>query len=279
MEPRVVLSGGSLTQHVALSHTAARAAHVPADVTAADSQVLSTMSTSLSNYSTLQIQLDGLAARLQTQSRSARQGTANHAQSLVKKFVKLENKAYKKIVALAPTVTGDPVFSALLQMEQSTHQDLLTVKTQVLPQFRLLIGATFATKPTSAELSLSDSATASHVRGHANAVEARGHELAASDEADIVMASFIFLLDSMVEPLNDIAKAPNTSCGFVGSHSLPVFNGLLDVIQVFYETLSPFLSSDVADTFVNEFNGVVNQYNAAVTRTNAILASSRIHTP
>ncbi len=279
LEARVVLNGGHAAVGAAPAHTAARAADVAAQVTSADTQVLNLMEASLSKYANLQIQLDGLATKLQKQSRSARTATANHAQTLVKKFVKLENKNYKPIVALARTVTGDPVFSALFQLEASTHQDLLTVKTQVLPQFRLLIGATFSANATQSRLNVSAAATDFHAGGQANALDAGGPERDIdSGEADSVMENLVILMDALSSPLQALSNAPNTSCAFVASHSLRPYSTLLDVMLVFYDALQPLLSSDEQEEFVAVYNQVVTVFNAAVTRTNQILASSSIHT-
>jgi hypothetical protein len=225
--------------------------------------------------------LDALAAKLQTQSRSARTATANHAQRLVNKFVKLENKNFKPIVALARTVTGDPVFSSLFQLEAGVHQDLLTVKTQVLPQFRLLIGATFSENTPQSEQSVSG-VHDSHAPGQSNALDARGPERDDENpsEADAVIVSLVPFLVAMDLALYFIADPPeaNLSCSFVESHSLGLYNNLLNVMRLIYNTLEPILTSDVAQQFVNAFNATVAIYNTAVMETNEILDSGSIET-
>ena len=208
-----------------------------------------------------------------------RKPTASHAQTLVKQFLKLENKRYKPIVALAPTVAGDTAASALVQFEQSLHQDVLTVKTQVLPQFRLLVGATFVAGGPKSRMRFASPAATSSNSGPGRLPSAvRLADQSNADEVAGVLFSFQLLLTALEGPLENIASAPNTSCAWVASHSLSAYSHLLDVIQVFDEVLGPFVDAELQDSYVAEYNRVVGLYNAAVTHTNQILASNQIIT-
>ena len=280
LENRMVLHGGSVVAHQAALLRAAVASHkVTAQATSAETQVLSTISSTFSSYGTLQVQLDALAARLQHQKTSARKATAAHAQTLVKKFLKLENKRYKPIVALAPTVAGDAAASALVQFEQSLHQTVTTVKSQVLPQFRLLVGATFVAGGAKTRASLGAPASTPSTGGpvgHASAV--RLADGLGTSAADSILLNFEILLGGLGGPLDNIKNAPDTSCASVASAQLKSFAHLLDVVEVFFEVLAPLASSDAVNAFVAGYNALIGDYNAAVTRNNQILASNQIIT-
>jgi hypothetical protein len=281
LENRLVLHGagaGVAGHHAARVHDAVASRHVFAQATSAETQVLNIISATYSSYGSLQAQLDSLATRLQHQTTSARRGTASHAQKLVQKFVKLENKRYKPIIALGPTVAGDTAAAALVQFEQNLHQTVLTVKTQVLPQFRLLVNATFVSGAPQSRLTKAAAASSSSTTGPAAHTSAVHLADQSKDEAQGVMFSFTLLLYALIAPLNNVASAPDTSCAWVASHSLNAYAHLLDVIEVFYHALSSSLSEETDNTFVGIYNKVVGAYNAAVTRTNAILASNQIIT-
>jgi hypothetical protein len=280
LENRVVLHAGVVSAHHAALVQAAGRSH-PLDstgLTSAETQLMSTISATISSYNTLQVQLDSLAARLQHQKTSAQRTTASKAQNLVKKFIKLENKRYKPLIALEPSVSGTTAGTALLQFEQGLHQSVLMVKTQVLPQFRLLVGATFASAGPKSRVNLDAIASAKGAGQGAHTDAARPADENGTPEVNAVLFNLQILLTALISPLNNIAGAPDDSCAFTAAHSLAIFSHLLDLAQVFYEVLSPLASEDVANAFVGTYNLVVGAYNNAVTATNKILASGSIHT-
>jgi hypothetical protein len=272
LEARIALHGGPVRAAVQIHPVAT-------DPNAAASQVLNTIATTLGQYDALQVNLDALAAKLQNESRSARQADANHAQSLVKRFFKQENKRYKQVVALAATVSGSPVFTPVFQLDQSIHQNLLVFKAQIVPTFRLLVGATFSPAKTSSPAIAQDTANMSRAAGHVQSAKLRPADDTESSEAERLLAGLAVSLEALSgDTLKNIANAPNTSCAFTASRALHFVNALLDVIQGVYEALAPLTSTGFQDEFVATFNDVVMQYNAAVVHNNAILATHTVTT-
>jgi hypothetical protein len=115
LETRLVLHGSAWSGAIPIPQAAV-------DPVAAGAQVLTISQTSIAQFKALQLKLDTLSARLQHQTHSARQATVNHVQTIVQQFVKQENKRYKQVQAIAATVSGSAMFTAVAQFEQGIHQ-------------------------------------------------------------------------------------------------------------------------------------------------------------
>ena len=275
LESRIVL-------HAGLAHAALAAKPAAADPGAATTQVLNTLGTTLSQYEALQVQLDALATKMQFQSRKGRTADANHAQSLVKKFLKQENKRYKPIVMLAPTVQNSAVFSAALQLEQGVHQAMLTVKQAVVPAFRLMINATFTATGASPTLfsrgNAPDLAISAGPARTAKSVEALPAATTPDPDAEDALIALGALFGGMYSALQNIAGLTDACGAYTASSHLKLYNRMLDVIQLFYISLQDSISQSLSDRFVMNFNNVVTAYNEAVVKVNFLRDSTQIHT-
>jgi hypothetical protein len=275
LETRLVLHGSAWSGAIPIPQAAV-------DPVAAGAQVLTISQTSIAQFKALQLKLDTLSARLQHQTHSARQATVNHVQTIVQQFVKQENKRYKQVQAIAATVSGSAMFTAVAQFEQGIHLKLLTVKSQVVPAFRQLVNATFTPVSPASRPGGSDVAALSRSVVNDSSAESvtvdRAVEQDASDDnpADELLGNVVPMLGAMGLALLDIANAPDTSCAFTAARSLRVYNGLLNAFQALFNVLAPFASDPAVNAFVNDYNNVVMVYNAAIKQTSRLISEVMI---
>jgi hypothetical protein len=270
LEQRIALHGG-------FGQTAVQGAHPAIDVNAAATQVLNIMTTSVTKYGALQVQLDPLAAQLQKQPRSAQQKTVKTALTLISQFVTGENQRYRQILAIEKTVPTSSDFSALVQLERGVHKDLLSVQSVVGPEFKLLVGATYTTKKPTKNAAVVDAPDASKVgplvqTATAHPADSSGTEL----DPDQLLLGLRKLLTSATAPLLSIANLQDDSGAIEAAKSLSAFNALLDVCLVFYQTL-PGLSYEAKNDFVARYNEVAAQYDRAAKHIGSILATCIVH--
>src|SRR5262249_3577284 len=152
------------------------------------------------------------------------------------------------------------------QLEQSVHQDLLSVKSKLLPQFRKLVHATFA----------STAASATRLQfpnpGFSSRPYAGTHDITSARPADVspdargLLNTVGILLLALQAPLDNIASAPDTSCAFTASKSLAVYSRLLDIANLVITVFLDDLDSEVQESFVDLYNSIVGKYNNAVNR-------------
>jgi hypothetical protein len=271
LERRIALHGG-------FGPAAVQGAHPAIDVNTAATQVLSIMTTSVNQYGALQVQLDALSTQMQKQPRSAQQKTAKSAQALISQFVTGENQRYQQILTIAKTVPSSSDFSALVQLEQGIHKDLLSVQSVVGPEFKLLVGATYTTKKPTKNAVVVDALGASKAGPLVQMPTAQPTDSTGTEpDPDQLLLGLRKLLTSATAPLLSIANLQDDSGAIEAAKSLSAFNALLDLCLVFYQTL-PGTSYEAKNDFVARYNEVAAQYDRAAKHLGSILATCIVHT-
>jgi hypothetical protein len=170
------------------------------------------------------------------------------------------------------------VFSDALQLYQGINKDVRTIKSQIVPTFRLLVGATFVS--TSASSSAKPLAAATSYRA---AVPRESSELLRADdtepnEADVALELLAVVVDRLSESLQEVPPPDqaDTCSGFAAFKLLFVYGTLLNVFVAFAQDLSVFSTQAGANTFIASYNNAVDAFNAAIARSNALAANGRI---
>jgi hypothetical protein len=267
LEQRIALHGGAL-------RTAIQVAHPAIDVQTAATQVMTTIAASLKQFGTLQIQLDALAAKMQKESRAAQKATAKTAQTMINQFVAGEVARYQQVVSLAKTVPSSQAFTAILQLEQGVHKDLVGVKSTLGPTFKLMVGATYSTTKTSSRILAPTTLSSSRAVSQAESAKAHADDGTDTVDADGVMLILIDGMNSIRNDLFDVNHGTDSSAKFAISKSLGAYKFFLNICLVFYNLLEPLLSANSESLFNDVFNGFVKEYNSVVAATNGVVCTN-----
>ena len=276
LEQRIALHGSPVRAAVPIERAAT-------DPNAATNQVLSIIGSTVGQFGTLQVTLGALATKMQHQSHAGRQADANHAQSLVQKFVKQENKRFKQVLALAPTVSGSQVFSDVVQLDQEIHQDVLTIKSQMVHTFRQLVTATVTTVPTassSSRVNPPETAISNRAARSRESSEGLPADAPALNEADAVLVALGTILVDMSGPLQNLPTGPipDACGGLVTALSLLKYSQMLDTILALGQDLGVFATAQGEGIFLFAYNNAVTEFNAALQRTRQLNAANHVET-